>query len=140
MRLPQLLAEGGRLCVALADVDLFKGVNDRFGHLVGDDVLRRVADVLRDSVREGDLVARFGGEEFLIALGAIGVEEARARCEVVRERIAAYPWETVAPDLALTISIGLAPINPGGTVAEALHRADEHLYAAKRHGRNRVEA
>ena len=138
MRLPQLAAEG-QLCVALADVDLFKGVNDRFGHLVGDEVLRRMAELLRDNVRDGDLVARFGGEEFLIALGAIGMDEARARCEVLRAQVAAYPWERVAPGLAVTISLGLAPIGACGDVALAMAEADEHLYAAKRHGRNRVE-
>jgi diguanylate cyclase (GGDEF)-like protein len=146
VRLPQLAAEAGQLCVALADVDLFKGVNDRFGHLVGDEVLRRIADLLRDSMRDGDpaagfgLVARFGGEEFLIALGAVEPSEARARCEALRAQIAAYPWDQVAPGLTVTISIGLAPIKPGGTVAEALASADEHLYAAKHRGRNRVES
>jgi diguanylate cyclase (GGDEF)-like protein len=95
---------------------------------------------LRDAVRDGDLVARFGGEEFLIALAAIEVPEARARCEVLRAQVAAYPWEQIAPGLAVTISIGLAPIGAGGNVADALAQADEHLYAAKRLGRNRVEA
>jgi diguanylate cyclase len=84
-------------------------------------------------------VARFGGEEFLIALAAIGPQEARARCEVLRAQVAAYPWEQVAPGLAVTISLGLAPIGAAGNVAQAMAEADEHLYAAKRHGRNRVE-
>jgi diguanylate cyclase len=128
------------LCIALADVDLFKGVNDRYGHLVGDEVLRRMAALLRAGVRDEDLVARFGGEEFLIGLGGIGTAEARDRCEVLRGQVAAYPWEQVAPGLAVTISIGLAPIGPGGIVAEAMAEADERLYAAKRLGRNRVEA
>jgi diguanylate cyclase len=139
-RLPKLALADDRLCVALADVDLFKGVNDRFGHLVGDEVLRRIADLFRANVREGDLVARFGGEEFLIALSGIQPDEARERCEVLRAQVEAYPWELVAPGLAVTMSLGLAPIKPGGTVADALSRADEHLYAAKHHGRNRVEA
>jgi diguanylate cyclase len=134
------LAASGSLCVALADVDLFKGVNDRFGHLVGDEVLRRVAALFRASVREGDMVARFGGEEFLIALGGIGPAEARSRCEALRAQVAAYPWEQVAPGLAVTMSLGLAPVEPGGTVAEALSSADQNLYAAKHRGRNRVEA
>jgi diguanylate cyclase len=139
LRLPALAASGS-LCVALADVDMFKGVNDRFGHLIGDEVLRRVAALFRASVREGDMVARFGGEEFLIALGGIEPSEARARCEVLRAQVAAYPWEQVAPGLTVTMSLGLAPVKPGGTVAEALSSADQNLYAAKHRGRNRVEA
>jgi diguanylate cyclase len=139
-RLPELAAGDTRLCVALADVDLFKGVNDRFGHLVGDEVLRRLAALLQANVREGDLVARYGGEEFLIALGGIGLAEARARCEILREQIEAYPWEQVAPGLAVTMSLGLAPVRTGESVAEALSSADKHLYAAKRHGRNRVSS
>jgi len=139
-RLPLLALENSRLCVALADVDLFKGVNDRYGHMVGDEVLRQVADIFRAGVREGDLVARFGGEEFLVALSGIEPSEARARCEVLRAEVAAYPWERIAPGLAVTMSLGLASIQPGETVTEALSSADELLYAAKRRGRNRVEA
>jgi len=139
-RLPRLRDENAELCVALADVDLFKGVNDRFGHLVGDEVLRRIAALLRTTVREGDLVARFGGEEFLIALSGLGPAEAWAHCEALRVQIAAYPWEQVAAGLTVTMSLGLAPVHPGATVAEALSSADERLYAAKHRGRNRVEA
>ena len=75
-----------------------------------------------------------------LALSGIEPSEARARCEVLRAQVAAYPWEQVAVGLTVTMSLGLAPIKPGGTVAEALSSADEHLYAAKHHGRNRVES
>ncbi|WP_030437782.1 tetratricopeptide repeat-containing diguanylate cyclase [Actinoplanes subtropicus] len=137
LRLPQLIA-AGPVCVALADVDLFKGVNDRYGHPVGDEVLRRIAVLLRDDVREGDLVARFGGEEFLIALSAIGTDDAWARCEALRAEIAAYPWAQVQDGLSVTISLGLAAVDAG--VDAALAVADERLYEAKRSGRNRVVA
>ena len=139
LRLPELVA-AGPVWVAIADVDLFKGVNDRFGHFVGDEVLRRVAVVLRDNVRDDDLVARFGGEEFLIALSAIGLEDARARCEAVRAQVAAYPWAQVADGLSVTISLGLAVVAASGGVEAALTTADQRLYEAKRAGRNRVTA
>ena len=158
-RLPELVSGGGPLCVAVADVDRFKGVNDRFGHFVGDEVLRRIAAILRDNVRDNDLVARFGGEEFLIAFSAAGLDDATARCEVLRAQVAAYPWEQVREGLQVTISVGLAAVTagdhpvgagrPGASeglgvegdrLAGAMTLADQRLYAAKRGGRNRVEA
>ncbi|WP_433374074.1 diguanylate cyclase [Actinoplanes sp. CA-142083] len=136
--LPELAK--GPLCVAVADVDLFKGVNDRFGHFVGDEVLRRIATILRDNVRDNDLIARFGGEEFLIAFGAAGIEDARARCEVLRAHVAAYPWEQIEKDLRVTISLGVANVAEGDELSAVMTLADQRLYAAKRAGRNRVEA
>jgi len=139
LRLAELVA-AGPVWVAIADVDLFKGVNDRYGHFVGDEVLRRVAAVLRDNVRDDDLVGRFGGEEFLIALSAIGLEDARARCEAVRAQVAAYPWAQVGEGLSVTISLGLAVVAAEGCTEAALTKADQRLYEAKRAGRNRVMA
>jgi diguanylate cyclase (GGDEF)-like protein len=139
-RLPELAAGGGPLCVAVADVDLFKGVNDRFGHFIGDEVLRRIAGILQSSVRDNDLVARFGGEEFMIALSAAELDDARARCEVLRAQVAAYPWEQVHEGLRVTISVGLAAIRDSAGLSDALDLADRRLYDAKREGRNRVVA
>lgn len=140
LRLPQLAAAPGPLCVAVADVDLFKGVNDRFGHFVGDEVLRQIAAVLRDNVRDDDLVARFGGEEFLIALDGLSLAEARERCEVLRAQVAAYPWDLVQPGLTVTISLGVAVVAAGGDLPAAMALADRRLYDAKHSGRNRVHA
>jgi diguanylate cyclase (GGDEF)-like protein len=137
-RLPKLVAAGGPVCVALADVDLFKRVNDQYGHPVGDEVLRRIATILLQHVRDSDLVARFGGEEFLIALNATGLQDARAKCELLRANVAAYPWEHLQPGLRVTISIGLAEVTATGTLADAISLADQRLYDAKRSGRNRV--
>ncbi|MGA5304861.1 diguanylate cyclase [Nucisporomicrobium flavum] len=138
LRLPEMT--GGPLCVAIADVDLFKGVNDRFGHFVGDEVLRRLAAVLRDNVRELDLVARLGGEEFLLGLDGADLADARARCELLRAQVAAYPWDKLEPGLTVTISFGVAAVAPGGDLDDAMARADQRLYEAKRAGRNRVAA
>ncbi|MEU4620669.1 diguanylate cyclase [Actinoplanes sp. NPDC023801] len=139
-RLPKLVAAGGRVTVAVADVDFFKRVNDRYGHLVGDEVLRRIAGIFLDQAGETDLVARFGGEEFLIALHGCGIEDARARCELLRAGVAAYPWDSIEPGLTVTISVGLAEVAGPASLTEAMSRADQRLYDAKRSGRNRVHA
>jgi diguanylate cyclase (GGDEF)-like protein len=140
LRLPELAARSGPLCVAIADVDLFKGVNDRFGHFVGDEVLRQIAAVLRDNVRDEDLVARFGGEEFLIALDGLSPADAQARCELLRAQVAGYPWEQLQSGLAVTISMGLAVVPAGGDLPAAMTLADQRLYDAKHNGRNRIDA
>jgi diguanylate cyclase len=140
LRLPALIAAGGPVCIAVADVDKFKGVNDRFGHPVGDQVLRQIAAILQSSVRETDLVARLGGEEFLIGLDGLSPAEAAARCELLRAGVAAYDWDSLQNGLKVTISLGVAPVLPGTGLQEAVKLADERLYAAKRAGRNRVEA
>ncbi|WP_433797647.1 diguanylate cyclase [Actinoplanes sp. CA-252034] len=139
-RLPKLVAAGGPVWVALADVDHFKRVNDRYGHPVGDEVLRRIATILLEGIGETDLAARFGGEEFLIALHGSGADDARARCELLRARVAAYPWESIEPGLAVTVSLGLTEVAGPQSLAAALQRADQRLYDAKRNGRNRVHA
>lgn len=136
-RLPALAAGTAPLSVALADVDLFKQVNDRFGHPIGDEVLRRIAAIFLDGVRDGDLVARLGGEEFLIALSGSSLAGARDACDLLRARVATYPWEQIAEGLSVTISFGVAE-STGPDLGLGL--ADQRLYEAKRAGRNRVHA
>ena len=125
------------VCVVLLDVDHFKGVNDRFGHAVGDEVLREVAGVLARSVRAVDRAARWGGEEFLLVLPGgpegLGTEAA----DRVRRRVAEHGWGRQAPGLRVTVSAGVA-CGSAGEVPAVLRRADEALYAAKRQGRDRV--
>ncbi|WP_213455959.1 GGDEF domain-containing protein [Rhizomonospora bruguierae] len=144
VRLPELTTAatnaGRPLCLAIADVDLFKGVNDRFGHLLGDDVLRQIATVLRGGVHGEDLVARLGGEEFLLAFQGADLTEAYRRCERLRVGVAEYPWRLLHPGLAVTISIGVAEHDPELDHKALMARADKQLYQAKRGGRNRVEA
>jgi len=138
--LAAVAAAGRPLGVALVDVDLFKSVNDRFGHPVGDQVLRELASNLRAGIRETDLIARVGGEEFLVGIDGLSLREAATRCELLRAGVAAFDWESVQPGLTVTVSIGLAVVPPGGDVAAATALADQRLYAAKREGRNRVNA
>ena len=134
------------LSIALADLDRFKWINDRHGHLAGDLVLQRVAAELRAQVRETDFIGRFGGEEFLIVLPETQIDGAMRLAEKIRERIAAM--EIAVDDgeaLKVSLSIGLASRaevrGDGNTRARPLlSAADAALYSAKRNGRNRVEA
>ncbi len=133
------LPETGSACLVLLDVDHFKEVNDRFGHAVGDEVLRQVGGLLGRGVRTVDHVARWGGEEFLVVLpggtAQLGIEAATR----LRQRVEDHPWSLVRPGLTLTVSAGVAR----GEVVDlndVLHRADAALYAAKRAGRNCVRA
>lgn len=119
----------------LVDVDRFKAVNDTHGHAVGDRVLAGVAEALRACVRAGDLVVRWGGEEFLVALPGLDVAVARRVAERVRTEVAARD-EAGVP--AVTASIGLAARRPGEALDALVARADVALYAAKEAGRDRV--
>jgi diguanylate cyclase len=139
-RLASAATVGNRpLCVAIGDVDRFKGINDQFGHPVGDDVLRTIAGILRDGSRPGDLVTRMGGEEFCLAFPDTDLVVAREICERLRAAVETFDWEGLRAGLRVTISLGVARLTPGNTAPQVLHSADAQLYRAKRHGRNRVE-
>jgi len=125
------------LCVLLLDIDHFKPVNDRFGHLVGDEVLKAFSQLLRQQIRQSDVVARWGGEEFIILLPDTPLAPALKMAEALRQRIEVHLFDTVGN---LTCSIGVAEFNPIEEADDLLHRADEHLYRAKNGGRNRVMA
>ena len=126
---------GSRVSVALFDIDLFKQVNDRHGHAAGDETLRAVAQVLSNAVRGADVAARWGGDELLAVLPSTGLEGARSFGERVRAQV-----EALDPGLGhgVTLSCGIAELQPGEDPAEAVRRADVSLYAAKDAGRNRV--
>jgi diguanylate cyclase (GGDEF)-like protein len=133
--LERLLAEG-RLAVVMVDLDHFKRYNDRHGHLVGDEALRRVARALTDAAGEEDRVARFGGEEFTVALTGADALAAHAYAGRV---MAALREEDVADDLRVTVSVGVATLGADGATVDALlRRADAALYHAKALGRDRV--
>jgi diguanylate cyclase (GGDEF)-like protein len=126
----------------LIDLDAFKGVNDRYGHAVGDDVLRGVAEVLAQHVRQGDKALRLGGDEFAVLLhGSPGADEAKlrrvafARSRAIRAAVAHRDWDEITPGLSPTISIGVASGMLGPprteTAEEIYRRADRDLYIAK---------
>jgi diguanylate cyclase len=126
-------------CVALIDVDLFKGINDHHGHLVGDQVLVAIANRLSSQLRKYDLLTRWGGEEFMLLMPAITVNDAVALVDRLREHLATNAVQTDAGDVAVTASFGIAALSIRESTKDTLRRADEALYSAKRNGRNRVE-
>ena len=140
--LPPLLqhaaSSGITLSIAVLDIDHFKKVNDRFGHPVGDAVLKALAHILRHTMRSGDMMARMGGEEFLIALVDTPSQYARDTCERLRVAVERYAWDDLAVGLQVTVSIGLCTQVTSVDAGEILTRADAALYKAKRAGRNQV--
>ena len=128
------------LCLVIADIDLFKPFNDRFGHLAGDAVLRRVAHQLADGLRAQDLIARYGGEEFLILLPRSVLDEALLIAERLRGLVSAgCGLETDEGVQGVTISCGVAQMSRGELLEELIARADTALRRAKKNGRDRVE-
>lgn len=129
---------GHGMGLMLIDIDFFKQVNDAHGHLVGDDVLRRVGESLRLGIRPSDVLARFGGEEFVIMLREAGLGTTEEVAERLRSDLASL--DDLPRGVTLTGSFGVAASLPGETVAELLVRADQALYRSKRDGRNLVRA
>jgi diguanylate cyclase (GGDEF)-like protein len=144
----RLASEGGRserlgpaqspLCVCMLDVDHFKRINDTYGHQVGDAVLRRIGECLRETLRPGDFAGRFGGEEFLLILPLTSLEGACRAAERVREAVAGSPMPKLPDTKRVTVSIGVAAHESGSDPEATLLRADKALYRAKRDGRNQV--
>ncbi len=131
---------GGDVSLLIMDIDHFKRVNDTFGHDIGDRVLKSVADVSRESLRNIDILARLGGQEFAALLPHTGLEQAASVAERVRLAVAENAVMTPRGGLQVTISIGVSEAATGSFDLDSFFRcADEALYAAKRAGRNRVE-
>jgi len=128
------------LSVMICDLDDFKRINDTFSHAVGDQVLRAVAALLRQNVRQSDVVARFGGEEFVVLFPATTLEQAAAAGEKLRALVREWPWHTMAEGLAVTISAGVAGAEAQPTPEKLLSAADARLYEAKRRGKDCVVA
>jgi len=131
--------DGSTFCILMFDLDRFKRVNDHYGHLIGDKVLKTIAEILQQGLREHDIVARFGGEEFVAVLPGFRSEAAMA----VAERIRANCRDTyvIAPNgdrIQLSTSVGVTEYEAGEAIEATLNRADESLYKAKELGRNRV--
>jgi diguanylate cyclase (GGDEF)-like protein len=127
------------IAVIMGDIDHFKQTNDRYGHLLGNEVLKVVAQYLQNAVTPGDLAARYGGEEFVLVLPNRDLTAAATIAEQLRLAIATHDWDTLEPGLQITISFGVA-VGPLHDSAALIAEADRRLYAAKAAGRNRVWA
>ena len=127
------------LCLAVCDIDLFKSVNDSYGHAAGDEVLRRVAELLKQRLRGADFLARYGGEEFVVLLPETEKDEALQVMQSVREVIEMSPISFGNKRIDVTISIGVSEFRGKDILQSAFTRADRALYQAKMNGRNRVE-
>ncbi|OEY65143.1 GGDEF domain-containing protein [Marinobacter sp. X15-166B] len=135
------LAERRRcpLSFLLLDVDRFKAINDTYGHEVGDQVLRGVAGVLRQQLRKQDLIARWGGEEFLVALPDTGSDSAAVSGERLRRAIMATDWQALTGQpIQLTVSVGVSQLQPGESLSAGVRRSDAAMYRGKAQGRNAV--
>ena len=142
-RLEELMREarkaGTAVTVALADVDHFKGINDRFSHAVGDEVLRCVGEILRSHCRLGDIVGRYGGEEFMLVFRHLEMRPAAEICERVRRTVEHWDWQSIHPQLRVTLSMGLASSASFDHPQGVVDAADHWLYEAKHHGRNQIQ-
>ncbi len=131
---------GANACLALADLDHFKRINDTYGHAVGDEVLKAFSQLLITSMRDTDRIYRYGGEEFLVFMNHVDLQLAENILDRLREKISHYPLhvEGRPEPLNITVSFGIAQVCQNESLRSLIRRADAALYQAKKSGRNRV--
>jgi diguanylate cyclase (GGDEF)-like protein len=129
---------GSPLSLIMLDVDRFKSINDRHGHLAGDVALRSIANCMRACIRDSDMLFRYGGEEFCIALANTSLAGARKLAERVRRALEILVVRTSGARLHVTASLGVATLGADDDAAKLVKKADESLYRAKSLGRNRI--
>jgi len=127
-----------QLAVVMADIDHFKAINDKYGLQAGDKVLQAIARIFARSLRDADLVARVGGDEFLLIVKGVGKEAAWGTCERLRQAVEKHGWGTIAPNLHVTVSLGIAVRVHDEALDALTATADTALHKAKSAGRNRV--
>ena len=131
-RLQTSITTGQPLSVAMIDVDQFKAVNDRFTHLVGDKVLKVLAEIVSLQLREVDLLARLAGDEFAVLIDGADSQVSLQICERIHAAVALFDWEAIAVGLLVTVSIGVSQAGEGDTGESLLHRSDQLMYKVKR--------
>jgi diguanylate cyclase len=130
---------GNKLSLMVCDIDLFKRINDNYGHLAGDKVLKIIAKSLQVNIRDSDFIARFGGEEFVALMPETSKEEAKLVAEKLRQKIENSPFSFKKEPVQITISFGISEFAQDETADEVFSRADKALYEAKDNGRNQVK-
>jgi len=127
----EILGAGQLLTVVLFDLDHFKQINDTYGHLMGDRILADVAACLKANTRVGDVIARYGGDEFVLLLPATNTAEARQITDRIRDAIAALRWEVAGQPITINVGTGLSTAGTGSSIATLLAESDAKLYDAK---------
>lgn len=127
-----------QLSLLIFDIDYFKNINDQYGHLAGDHVLRELARIVQERIRRDEVFARYGGEEFVIVLPETPLAGGVALAENLRGRVETHPFAFQGERIPVTISVGCAMLGEEKAAADLIQRADDKLYEAKRGGRNRV--
>lgn len=130
---------GGALSLMVCDIDLFKRINDTYGHLAGDKVLKIIARSLQSNLRDSDFIARFGGEEFVALMPETSAKEAKLVAEKLRKRVEESPFNFKKEPVQITASFGISEFAKDENVEEVFQRADKALYKAKENGRNQVQ-
>jgi len=124
------------ISLIMFDIDFFKNINDTYGHIVGDEILRNLSLLIKENIREIDLLGRYGGEEFLIILPDTNLQSANIMAERILNLVRGYEFKTSKVNLKLTVSIGIAEYKQGETIDNFIERVDKKLYEAKNNGRN----
>nr|WP_246283161.1 GGDEF domain-containing protein [Marinifaba aquimaris] len=130
---------GKDLCLAVADIDLFKQINDQFGHLAGDKTLQVIGKAITYGLRETDFIARYGGEEFVFIFPETSAKELEIKLHSLKEKIKTIPFKFKDKSVNVSISIGLTQFKKGDQPNTAFERADKALYQAKNDGRDKVK-
>ncbi|MGV8130976.1 MAG: GGDEF domain-containing protein [Candidatus Pacearchaeota archaeon] len=136
MELDKAKREIGPLSLMILDLDNFKKLNDTYGHLIGDEILKRLALVLKNNIRKYDIISRFGGEEFVILLPNTQIKRAKLVCERIRREV---QNDRELKKYSVTFSGGLTEYKKGDSVKKMQLRADKAVYQAKKKGKNRIE-
>ena len=131
-------ANGGSLAVAVVDIDFFKSINDRFGHAAGDKTLQVVSKFLKQNLSDNEFIARWGGEEFVMLLPDMPMQDIDKKLNEIRTKLAAMPFKFKQEKVKITASFGATCFGEKDTTESVFERADEYLYKAKRDGRNLV--
>jgi diguanylate cyclase len=129
---------GNKLSLMVCDIDLFKRINDNYGHLAGDKVLKIIAKSLQVNLRDSDFIARFGGEEFVALMPETSKEEAKIVAEKLRKKVESSPFNFKKEPVQITVSFGISEFGEGDSATDVFERADKALYKAKENGRNQV--